>query len=178
MDTLTLKELKEIAKSYKEHHSIKNVAKMKRSELASELSKVFDIKDGQVHKKEDRCWEGYEPTPGKEPYSKGSCKKIEGDGLGDRIKQAMSEIRSLKQRMQGGKIAPSPKEKQPEYDKIPWEDIKWGSFTAQWKAYNAQHDKEIPDLDAFANYILKNPDGKKFADKTKRRARFYLNVLK
>lgn len=28
-----------------------------------------------------RCWDGYEPTPGKEPYSKGSCrKKGSGDG--------------------------------------------------------------------------------------------------
>ena len=23
-----------------------------------------------------RCWTGYEPVPGKKPYSKGSCKKI------------------------------------------------------------------------------------------------------
>ena len=27
--------------------------------------------------KKDRCWEGYEPTPGKKPYEKGSCKPIE-----------------------------------------------------------------------------------------------------
>lgn len=26
--------------------------------------------------KKDRCWEGYEPTPGKQPYSKGSCRPI------------------------------------------------------------------------------------------------------
>jgi GNAT superfamily N-acetyltransferase len=26
--------------------------------------------------KAGRCWEGYEPTPGKKPYSKGSCRKI------------------------------------------------------------------------------------------------------
>lgn len=25
--------------------------------------------------KESRCWEGYEPTPGKKSYSKGSCQK-------------------------------------------------------------------------------------------------------
>tara|TARA_R110002020_G_scaffold465524_1_gene687000 strand:- start:3130 stop:3831 length:702 start_codon:yes stop_codon:yes gene_type:complete len=25
--------------------------------------------------KKTRCWKGYEPTPGKKPYSKGSCKK-------------------------------------------------------------------------------------------------------
>lgn len=25
-------------------------------------------------KKKGRCWEGYEPVPGKEPYSEGSCR--------------------------------------------------------------------------------------------------------
>lgn len=32
----------------------------------------------RVKRVSERCWDGYEPTPGKEPYSKGSCKK-EGD---------------------------------------------------------------------------------------------------
>ena len=26
--------------------------------------------------KKTRCWKGYEPVPGKKPYSKGSCKKV------------------------------------------------------------------------------------------------------
>lgn len=39
-------------------------SKLKGSGLADELEKA------------GRCWEGYEPTPGKKPYSKGSCKKI------------------------------------------------------------------------------------------------------
>ena len=26
-------------------------------------------------KSDTRCWTGYEPTPGKKPYSKGSCRK-------------------------------------------------------------------------------------------------------
>lgn len=26
-------------------------------------------------KKQERCWTGYEPVPGKKPYSDGSCKK-------------------------------------------------------------------------------------------------------
>ena len=25
--------------------------------------------------KSERCWNGYEPVPGKKPYSKGSCRK-------------------------------------------------------------------------------------------------------
>lgn len=33
----------------------------------------------RVKRVSERCWDGYEPTPGKEPYSKGSCKKEEGD---------------------------------------------------------------------------------------------------
>jgi GNAT superfamily N-acetyltransferase len=31
--------------------------------------------------KAGRCWEGYEPTPGKKPYSKGSCRKIKKSEL-------------------------------------------------------------------------------------------------
>lgn len=30
----------------------------------------------KVLAKKDRCWDGYEPTPGKKPYSKGSCKPV------------------------------------------------------------------------------------------------------
>lgn len=33
------------------------------------------ISDAYLAKKENRCWEGYEPTPGKKPYSEGSCQK-------------------------------------------------------------------------------------------------------
>jgi len=29
-----------------------------------------------VEQKKTRCWVGYEPVPGKKPYSKGSCRKI------------------------------------------------------------------------------------------------------
>jgi len=37
-------------------------------------SKKKDKKD-KKEKKKGRCWEGYEPTPGKAPYSDGSCRK-------------------------------------------------------------------------------------------------------
>ena len=30
---------------------------------------------GRKSKKSGRCWKGYEPTPGKKPYSDGSCQK-------------------------------------------------------------------------------------------------------
>ena len=29
---------------------------------------------GAAKKSDNRCWEGYEPTPGKKPGTKGSCK--------------------------------------------------------------------------------------------------------
>jgi hypothetical protein len=44
-------------------------SKLKGSGLADELNKA------------GRCWEGYEPTPGKKPYSKGSCRKIKKSEL-------------------------------------------------------------------------------------------------
>ncbi len=31
-------------------------------------------KSGGKSKDSSRCWEGYEPTPGKKPGTKGSCK--------------------------------------------------------------------------------------------------------
>lgn len=48
-------------------------------------SKKEQIKEAERQLKElkemvgkaDRCWEGYEPTPGKKPYEKGSCRPVE-----------------------------------------------------------------------------------------------------
>lgn len=42
---------------------------MKKSEMELE-------KEVEKLEKKDRCWDGYEPTPGKKAYSKGSCKPI------------------------------------------------------------------------------------------------------
>lgn len=41
----------------------------------------------------DRCWDGYEPVPGKKPYSPGSCKPVRSaDGeKADAIEQANEE---------------------------------------------------------------------------------------
>lgn len=38
----------------------------------------------------ERCWDGYEPTPGKEPYSKGSCKKEEEEMIESKKIQQMT----------------------------------------------------------------------------------------
>jgi hypothetical protein len=46
-------------------------SKLKTSGLADELKKAKQA----IEKLQKRCWEGYEPVPGKKPYSKGSCVK-------------------------------------------------------------------------------------------------------
>lgn len=43
-----------------------------------------------------RCWKGYMPVKGKEPYSPGSCRKIESPfnpALNVKLKQMLAEIR-------------------------------------------------------------------------------------
>ena len=53
-------------------------AEEKKKESASDhdsASSESDGEGGRQKKKKGRCWEGYEPTPGKEPYSDGSCRK-------------------------------------------------------------------------------------------------------
>jgi len=39
------------------------------------LDKLKKFKDDIKKKKKSRCWDGYEPTPGKKPYSEDSCRK-------------------------------------------------------------------------------------------------------
>lgn len=50
----------------------------KKSELCHIHSKKQLIKSVNLKhsNKVSRCWKGYEPVPGKTPYSKGSCRKI------------------------------------------------------------------------------------------------------
>lgn len=42
--------------------------------LFKTLYKLKNFVDSTA-RKEERCWKGYEPVPGKEPYSPGSCRK-------------------------------------------------------------------------------------------------------
>lgn len=57
-----------------------------------------------------------------------------------------------------------------------WEDLKWGSFTAQFKRYNQTHPHSpLPDLESFAKMILTHPEN--YHQKTLKRARFYQNVI-
>jgi hypothetical protein len=60
-------------------------------------------------------------------------------------------------------------------DDIDFEDLKWGSFTEQFNAYNRQHKKKFKDLMEFAQHIRANKGD--FQPKTKKRADFYVNVI-
>jgi hypothetical protein len=44
-------------------------------------------------KKSSRCWKGYKPTPGKEPYSPGSCMP-EGKGTMPKMKMGVHKSRA------------------------------------------------------------------------------------
>jgi Domain of unknown function (DUF6321)/Protein of unknown function (DUF5661) len=46
--------------------------------------------------KSGRCWEGYEPTPGKKPYSKGSCRKIKKLQKNDNEEYDFNSLEELK----------------------------------------------------------------------------------
>ena len=64
-------------------------------------------------------------------------------------------------------------------DPIDWEDIKWGSFSAQYKHFKSLHpSSKLATLKQFAKYILAPQNKDKTIERTKRRARFYLNVIK
>ncbi len=58
---------------------------------------------------------------------------------------------------------------------IDFEDIKWGSLTKQLQAFNRKNRTNM-DLESFSKHILANPT--KFIERSKDRARFYLNVIK
>jgi hypothetical protein len=87
--------------------------------------KLFLSKSGQWELKkwnlEKRCWEGYEPVPGKEPYSKGSCRpkskelKKAKDMAGDEVNSHMAvsqlesiqhHIEEIREHLSGEEIAP------------------------------------------------------------------------
>ena len=74
--------------------------------------------------------------------------------------------KGTKRKMDGGGL---------EDQSIDFEDIKWGSFSKQFKEYNRTAKKPLNDLENFANMIMKTPE--KFKPRTIKRARFYLNVL-
>ena len=46
-----------------------------KEELIKTVNQSPDSSPVEVNKK-DRCWDGYEPTPGKKAYSDGSCRPI------------------------------------------------------------------------------------------------------
>jgi hypothetical protein len=56
-------------------------------------------------------------------------------------------------------------------------NVKWGTFSAQFKDYNTKHKTgKKKSLKSFANYVLKHPS--RFHSKSVKRARFYNNLIK
>jgi len=59
---------------------------------------------------------------------------------------------------------------------VDWEDMNWGSFTAQFKRFKEEHPHSgVDNLEEFAEMILEHPED--FRAATLKRARFYLNVI-
>jgi hypothetical protein len=54
-------------------------------------------------KKKNRCWSGYKPTPGKTPYSKGSCVK-ESNSQTYRIRRLLERARWRRELASGPKL--------------------------------------------------------------------------
>ena len=43
-------------------------------------------------RKKTRCWKGYRPTPGKTPYSKGSCMKEQAEFIRDFLNEKSKQV--------------------------------------------------------------------------------------
>jgi len=111
-------------------------------------------------------------------------------GLGVSAKPSLEEIKkrllSKVDKLSGGQLPSSVTDKlqdleiegkgvEEDDDKIDWEDMKWGSFTEQFKQYNRTHKKQMKDLKELAEHVRADPS--KFKPKTKKRADFYINVI-
>ena len=166
MENLTVSKLKALAKQRK----IRGYSVMSKSQLVEKLS-------GESLAQSDRQSAGSGACCGSPTCD---C-KMEGKGLGEKVKDALSRVRALKAKIAGSGtetkgLAQLEEEVEGGGDKIDWEDIKWGSFTAQFNQWNKQHPRDKKtSLDSFADMILKDPS--KYSTKTVRRARFYKNVL-
>lgn len=54
--------------------AVHEVFKKMTPEVREEFLNNKDLQAYVIEKAKGRCWEGYEPTPGKEPFAPGSCK--------------------------------------------------------------------------------------------------------
>ncbi len=104
-EELTVGELKKHAKG-----NVKGYTAMKKDDLVKHLKKGFKLmKGGNLVAKEPkgrtatggRCWDGYEPVEDKKPYTKGSCKKVEGSGLEESRKKLKEALTSHMQILKG-----------------------------------------------------------------------------
>lgn len=104
-EELTVGDLKKHAKG-----NVKGYTTMKKDDLVKHLKKGFKLmKGGNLVAKEPkgrtatggRCWDGYEPVEDKKPYTKGSCKKVEGSGLEESRKKLKEALTSHMQILKG-----------------------------------------------------------------------------
>tara|TARA_R110002012_G_scaffold66580_1_gene173901 strand:- start:976 stop:1485 length:510 start_codon:yes stop_codon:yes gene_type:complete len=88
---MSSKKIKKIVKQ------LKGASKMHKAQ-ANTLQKMFIENTMRKGKKKGRCWKGYKPTPGKTPYSPGSCMK---EGVYQRIYNILTEASPAWQRKAG-----------------------------------------------------------------------------
>ncbi len=176
-DARVQKKQKEDSKKPAKSCPITGYSKLKKGELLERLNEALKgkkmIEEGLVQGLEYRTvpelrqlarkYCGYKtPVERKAPVEKKQRSKDEVE--------AAAAMLDLQQRPVGGKVAVAKKE-----DDIDFEDLKWGSFTEQFNAYNRQHKKKFKDLAEFAQHIRANKGD--FQPKTKKRADFYVNVI-
>lgn len=67
---------KKSRRSRRKSRRSKSAKRMRRPTRVSGKAKTRKSRGTAGKKRKTRCWRGYEPVPGKRPYSKGSCRKI------------------------------------------------------------------------------------------------------
>lgn len=193
-EDFTVADLKKHAKG-----AVKGYSTMGKPELIKHLKKNFKVKGGSLERREAKEPIGRTAAGGAlgsnpatwTPEAIGAGLQASRQKLRQAIddhKRLVGALRSVhQQNSQGGqlpcRVTEKMKDLKMEKDNevvgsgvIDWEDIKWGSFKAQFDQYNSTHKKKFKDLDSFANHILEASKGT-FKPTTLKRARFYKNVL-
>jgi hypothetical protein len=123
-------------------------------------------------KKRGRCWKGYEPVPGKKPYSKGSCQKA-SESEGERLEEAGS-ARSISRAIQHfqnrnvGMISPNRQDRTRDENKRAHEGLKkdiksagFGYVKAKGTYPEKQEDGTIAQAEEPTFLITAPPEKKK-----------------
>ena len=101
----------------------------------------------------------------------GHIRKIQGGQLPDSFTDKLHDLQLGK--VEGAGVVAEPKKEEPKKEDGDWEE--GGSFTDLFNQYNRTHDTKMKSLKDLAEHILKSPGD--YKEKTKKRARFYINVI-